>query len=379
LQNIEEGHVLVWLEGEKLKGGFALQRIREGKEEAWLLVKMRDPQARPDFDPTASLPRSVLTQRELEDIRAQKPYLPAKPARVRVEMNGRQLNLTNLDKVLYPATGWTKADMVNYYIGISGYILPHVAHRPLTLKRYPDGVQGEYFYEKTCPSHRPDWVETVKAGITKPVNYCSIADRASLVWVANLASLELHVLLSRNEDVLRPTMVAFDLDPGEGREILDCARVARNLRGILFRLGLESYAKTSGGKGMHVYIPLNTPATFEQTKDFAHAMALLMQRLYPDDVVSDMSKAKRRGKVFMDWSQNDEHKTTVCAYSLRAVERPMVSTPVTWQEIDEALEREDPGLLAFDAEAVLRRVAEVGDVFAPVAEKQQNLPPAVKA
>ncbi|MHB8781650.1 MAG: non-homologous end-joining DNA ligase [Candidatus Geothermincolia bacterium] len=372
--SVERGHVLFWLQGEKLRGGFALQRIKEGKDEAWLLVKMRDAEVRPGFDPTRELPRSVLTQRDLGEISSNQAYISQEPPNVKVDLNGRRVALSNLDKILYPEAAWTKADVINYYLAISTYILPHVGHRPLTLKRYPDGVEGEHFYEKKCPSHRPAWITTADAGRTKVVSYCSVTDRASLVWVANLASLELHTLLSRSEDVLTPTMIAFDLDPGEGQDILNCAKVARDLRGILFRLGLECFAKTSGGKGLHVYIPLHTPVTFDQTKEFAHAVALMMQRFYPDEVVSNMSKQLRRGKVFMDWSQNDDHKTTVSAYSLRAQPRPTVSTPVTWKEIDDALDANDPRRLYFEAPQVLERVERMGDVFLPVAQMEQQLP-----
>ncbi len=335
---------------------------------------MKDKEARPGFDPTEELPRSVLTRRDLGEISSQRAYVSKEPPNVKVDLNGRRVALSNLDKVLYPEAGWTKADVINYYLAISTYMLPHVGHRPLTLKRYPDGVEGEHFYEKKCPSHRPEWITTADAGQTKVVTYCSITDRASLVWVANLASLELHTLLSRSEDVLTPTMIAFDLDPGEGQDILDCAHVARNLRGILFRLGLECFAKTSGGRGLHVYIPLHTPVTFDQTKEFAHAVALMMKRFYPDEVVSNMSKQLRRGKVFVDWSQNDDHKTTVCAYSLRAQPRPTVSTPVTWKEIDEALELNDARRLYFEAPRVLERVEKMGDIFLPVAQLEQQLP-----
>jgi len=377
-RDVRDGHVEVVLQGEKLKGGFALTRIREGKDATWLLIKMRDKEASEDYDPVATLDRSVLSGRSLEDIKANKGYLSAKPANRRLNLDGREVILTNLDKVLYPKTGFTKADVVNYYIAIAPYMQPHLERRPLTLKRYPNGVEGSYFYEKRCPPYHPDWVTTIEAGRTKVVNYCSIEDRASLVWVANLASLELHTMLSRAEDVQRPTLIAFDLDPGPRTDILDCAQVALNLRSVLTRVGLESFVKTSGGKGLHLYIPLNTPAGFDETKEFAHAISLLMKRFYPDKVVSNMRKILREGKVLLDWSQNDDHKTTVCAYSLRAHERPYVSTPLSWKELEKALQKRDVKLLQFEAEQVLERVREQGDLFAPVATLEQELPEMVR-
>ncbi len=371
--NVEDGHVEVWLQGEKLCGGFALTRIRVGKDEAWLLVKMRDDEAG-SHDIVQNQTRSVLTGRTIEEIAASKGYLKESPANVHVTMDGRTLPLTNLNKVLYPESKFTKAEVLNYYIAISSFILPHLKRRPLTMKRYPNGVTGHYFYEKSCPGFRPDWMETVKTGETKTVTYCTIDDRASLVWVVNLASLELHVMLSKAPEVLRPTHIAFDFDPGPGRDIIDCAMAARNLRGILAQMNLECFPKTSGGKGFHVYIPLNTPATFGETKNFAHALALMMERAYPDDITSNMRKTQREGKLLLDWSQNDEHKTTVCVYSLRARARPTVSTPVTWEEVDKAVGRQDARALYFEAKDVLKRIEEHGDLFLPVISMEQKLP-----
>lgn len=372
-ENAREGQVEVWLQGEKLRGGFAITRIREGKDEAWLLVKMRDQEA-VDEDILEKQARSVLTGRTIEEISASKGYLSEKPPNIRVSMNGRTLPLTNLDKVLYPVARFTKADVLNYYIAVSTYILPHLEQRPLTMKRYPDGVEGNHFYEKSCPSFRPNWMATATAGKKKIVTFCTINDRASLVWVVNLASLELHVMLSRAPDVLVPTLIAFDFDPGPGMDIIDSAIAARNLRDLLAKLDLECFPKTSGGKGFHVYIPLNTPVTFKETKDFAHALALTMEKAYPDRLVSNMRKALRKGKVLIDWSQNDEHKTTVCAYSMRAQPRPSVSTPVTWEEVDEAIEKKDPHALYFETKDVLTRVEDMGDLFLPVLRMQQELP-----
>jgi bifunctional non-homologous end joining protein LigD len=376
--NVEQGHVEVRLEGEKLKGGFALTRIKEGKGEAWLLVKMRDREAEEAGDPLKDRPRSVLTGRTLEEIAGGKGYLPEQPGKLTVNIGGRTLTLTNLDKVFYPQASFSKADVLDYYIGISPYILPHVAGRPLTMKRYPDGVEADYFYEKRCPAHKPDWLDVIEMGGARPLAYCTIEDQAGLVWVANLASLELHVMLGLQEDASRPTMFVFDLDPGEGMDILDCAELAQKLRAILAGLGMRCFAKTSGGKGLHVMVPLNTPVSFKDTKDFAHAVALMMQDLYPGVVVANMRKALRKGRIFIDWSQNDEHKTTVCAYSLRAQPRPTVSAPVTWKEVDEAVLGKDRALLYFEAAEVLERALKEGDLLKDMVTLEQELPEAAR-
>ncbi len=376
--NMEDGLVEVWLEGEKLKGGFALVRTKGGGGGNWLLVKMRDSEAAQDRNPVEDLPRSVLTGRTLEEIEEGKGYLSEDPPNVKVSINGRTLALTNLNKLMYPEARFSKADVLNYYIGISPYMLPHVERRLLTMKRYPDGVEGDFFYEKSCPGYKPDWLSVTEAGKSKKVAYCTIEDEAGLVWIANLASLEMHTMLSRSEDVTRPTMVVFDLDPGEGTNIVDCAEVGVNLRAMLAGLGLECWAKTSGGKGLHVYIPLNKPVSFAETKDFAHAVALMMQERYPDAVVANMRKALRKGKILVDWSQNDEHKTTVCAYSLRARPKPTVSTPITWEELNKAMDRKDTAMLHFEAGDVLKRVQEKGDLFKPVAAEEQELPAAAR-
>src|SRR4051812_12405081 len=236
----------------------------------------------------------------------------------KVRVGRREVSVSNLDKVLYPASGFTKGEAISYYTRIAPVLMPHLKGRPLTLKRYPNGVEGEHFYEKMCPAYRPDWVATTRVKTTnRQIDFCVVEDAATLVWVANLASLELHTLLSRQEDVLRPTMMVFDHDPGEGVGLLECVKVALKFRDMLSRLGLESYAKTSGGKGLHLYVPLNTPVTFEETKAFSHAIAQVLEREQPESVTTVMRKDLRRGKVFLDWSQNDRHKTTVCAYSLR--------------------------------------------------------------
>lgn len=295
----------------------------------------------------------------------------------RVNVDGREIRLSNLDKVLYDSIGFTKGQVIDYYARIAPVILPYLKGRPLTLKRYPDGVNREYFYEKMCPSHRPPWVATAKIESTherRTIHYCLVEDTATLVWVANLASLELHTLLATADDIARPTFMVFDHDPGEGADILDCARVALRFHTMLNDLGLKSFAKTSGGKGLHVYVPLNTPVTFSETKDLSRAMAQLMERDDPKRVTSNMRKDLRPGKVFIDWSQNDHHKTTVTVYSLRAREYPTVSTPVAWEELEEALERKDASRLDFRNDQTLARVNKLGDLFAPVLKLKQTLP-----
>jgi bifunctional non-homologous end joining protein LigD len=300
---------------------------------------------------------------------------PAK--RVEVDVDGHRLSLSNLDKVLYPAAGFTKGHVIDYYTRIAPVVLPHLRDRPLTLKRYPNGVDRPYFYEKNAPSHRPSWVraESVRMRATKAIDFVVCDDLPTIVWLANLADLELHPSLAKVDDVTAPTILAFDLDPGEGTTIVECAEVAVRLRVAMQSLGLQCFPKTSGSKGMQVYVPLNAPGvTYDVTKPFARAIAQVLERAEPDLVVSDMAKARRRGKVFVDWSQNDEHKTTVGVYSLRARERPTVSTPLDWSEVEAVLESRDPDDLVFTSADVLARVAEHGDRFAPVAELRQELP-----
>ncbi len=296
---------------------------------------------------------------------------------VEVEVGGQALRLSNLDKVLYPRAGFTKAQVIDYYTRVAPAVLPHLRGRPLTLKRYPNGVEAGHFYEKECPSHRPEWVRTEPIAIRsedRTVNFCLAEDLPTLVWLANLADLELHTSLSLAVPIERPTILAFDLDPGPPASILECARVALALRELLEPLGLEGWAKTSGSKGLQVYFPLNTETSYEQTKPFALAVAQLLERRHPELVVSSMRKDLRTGKVLVDWSQNDQHKTTVCVYSLRARERPTVSAPVTWEEVESALEAGERAQLEFDSEIVLERIDAHGDLFAPVLERRQTLP-----
>jgi bifunctional non-homologous end joining protein LigD len=301
----------------------------------------------------------------------------AKGQRRRITVQGRPLELANLDKLMYRAAGFTKAHVLDYYRQIATWLMPHLRARPLTLKRYPNGVDGEFFYEKRCPAHRPDWLHLAPVSEKdggEVIRYCSITDLASLMWVANLASLELHLMLSRATSPDRPTTVIFDLDPGEPAGILQCAEVAFILHDVLADLHLASSVKTSGKKGLHVVVPLNTPITFDQTKDFARSVARAIEGRYKEQVVTAMRKDLRGGKVLIDWSQNDAHKTTVCVYSLRAIARPFVSTPVTWDELRTAFRRKDESRLAFEAADVLERVGEQGDLFVDVLTTRQFLP-----
>jgi bifunctional non-homologous end joining protein LigD len=293
-----------------------------------------------------------------------------------VEVEGKRLKLSNLEKVLYPAVGFTKGAVIDYYTRVAPVLLPHLKGRPLTLKRYPDGVDGEYFYEKQCPSHRPDWVRTAPVKTRgKTIEFCLANDLPTLVWTSNLADLELHTSLSLAKDIKRPAMMVFDLDPGAPAAILECVEVGLLLREVLDELGLESFPKTSGSKGFQVYVPLNTPrVTYDDTKPFARALAQLLEKQRPKLVVSNMKKELRKGKVFVDWSQNTDFKTTICVYSLRARERPTVSTPVEWDEAKSALEKRESERLVFDHEAVLKRIDRKGDLFEPVLKLKQRLP-----
>jgi bifunctional non-homologous end joining protein LigD len=299
------------------------------------------------------------------------------PKKSQLDIDGRTLNVTNLDKVLYPETGFTKGDLINYYIRVSPVLLPHLKDRPITLKRYPDGVEGPYFYEKKCPSHRPPWVKTTRVAKSEggEINYCVLNDLPTLVWAANLADLELHTFLHKAPAIARPTALAFDLDPGPPADIVTCCEVGQWLKATFDALGMECFAKTSGSKGLQVYVPLNTPVTYKRTKAFAHALAEFLERQFPETVVSKMQKSLRIGKVLVDWSQNDDHKTTVNVYSLRAKQRPTVSTPVTWDEVARTLKKGDSALLTFEFEEIIRRIAQRHDLFAPVIELKQKLPP----
>jgi bifunctional non-homologous end joining protein LigD len=296
---------------------------------------------------------------------------------VEVEVQGRRILLRNLEKVFYPEAGFTKGDVLDYYVRIAPALLPHLRDRPLTLKRYPEGVTGPFFYEKRCPRHRPAWLRTApiwSEGNQEDIRYCVVEDLPSLVWVASIADLELHTPLALARDFEHPTALAFDLDPGPPADVLSCCEVALLLRRLMGRLGLESFPKTSGSKGLQVYVPLDGRAGYDETKGFAHAVARVLERTRPDLVVERMTKSLRGGKVLVDWSQNDRNKTTVCAYSLRARPRPTVSTPLRWTEVERAARTRRADGLALEAAQVLARVERHGDLFRPVLTLRQRLP-----
>ena len=293
-----------------------------------------------------------------------------------ITIDGRQLKLSNLDKPMYPATGFTKAQVIDYYARIAPILLPHIRDRPITLVRYPDGVEGKFFFEKNCASHRPDWMLTqpVPSERSGVIEFCVLADEPSLVWAANLAALELHPYLHRVDQLDRPTMIVFDLDPGPGQTLRDCARLALELRDVFDHLDLDAYAKTSGGKGMHMAVPLNTAVTYEQTKGFAESLARLMARRHPQRLTANMSKAKRNGRIFIDWSQNTASKTTVAAYSLRAKPEPSVSLPLTWDEVETISRSRKRQPIDMSPQAVLDRADRDGDLFEAVLKQKQSLP-----
>jgi bifunctional non-homologous end joining protein LigD len=304
----------------------------------------------------------------------------ASRAAVDVRVDNRTLRLTNLDKVYWPAAGFTKGQMIDYYTRVAPVLLPHLRGRPLTLKRYPEGVDGQMFYEKNCPKHRPDWMHTAKVwsgGNDRFMYYCVVDDLPSLVWVAQLGTIELHTSLSLATRLERPTAMVFDLDPGPPATIVECCRVGLWLRDWFTEHGLRSFPKTSGSKGLQLYVPINVPVDYDRTKHVSRGLAQKLERDHPREVVSMQRKTLREGKVLIDWSQNDENKTTINVYSLRARERPTVSTPLHWHEVEACLEAADPGLLVFDAPAVLERVQEHGDLFEPVLELSQELPASV--
>lgn len=293
---------------------------------------------------------------------------------VTASVDGRTLVLTNLDKVLYPAAGFTKGEVVDYYTRIAPVLLPHLHGRPVTFHRFPDGVESPGFFEKRCPGHRPQWVPVRRGPGDRrgTIGYCGLEERAALVWSANLAALELHVTMARADDLDRPTAVVFDLDPGAPAAIRECAEAALEIRVVLAAVGLDGWVKTSGSKGLQVYVPLNTPHTYDDTAGFALALGQVLERRRPGAITTTMAKAERPGRVFVDWSQNNRHKTTVAVYSLRARSRPTVSTPVSWDEVERAAVGHDD--LRFEASAVLARVAAHGDLFGPVLTVEQELP-----
>src|SRR5690242_14726021 len=295
----------------------------------------------------------------------------------------RRIDVSNLDKLLYPGEKFTKAKVIDYYIRISRFLLPHLKDRPVTLKRFPDGVFGEAFYEKDAPAFTPEWVKTVAVPRREtpgpPIRYILINDLPTLVWVANFAALELHTFLHRAANLDRPTSLVFDCDPGEGADILACPRVALLLRDTLKELGFVSYVKVSGSKGLQVYVPLNSPVTYDETQPLAKGIAHLMAQREPKLIVWQMPKHLRTKKVFIDWSQNTDYKTTVSVYSLRAkTHRPYVSVPIEWDELSAALASKDAEALFFTPEEAIKRAEKVGDLFKPVLKKVQGFPAALR-
>ena len=295
------------------------------------------------------------------------------PTRIQVTVEGRRLALSNLDKIMYPAVGFTKAEVIDYYVRVASAMLPHVRGRGITMKRYPDGVSGDFFFEKRCPGHRPEWIGTTEGPGDRggAIHYCCLDETAALAWSANMASLEIHAPMARGTDVDTPTMVVFDLDPGAPADITECCQVALEIRDVLEALGLDAWPKTSGNKGMQVYVPLNTPHTHEHASAFARAVGQLLARDAPKRITTTMKKSERTGKVFIDWSQNVHFKTTVAPYSLRANPSPTVSTPITWEEV---VAGSGGAPLVFTAADVLERTEELGDLFAPTATLEQQLP-----
>ena len=296
-----------------------------------------------------------------------------------VEVDGRELKLTNLDKVLYPQAGFTKGEVVDYYARVAPAIIPHLHGRAVTLRRFPEGVDDldAAFFEKRCPKHRPKWVKTARVEADPhagKIDFCVCDSLPTLIWMAQLAAIELHPSLSLSRAPKRPTVLAFDLDPGPPADIVECCRVGLRLRDLFDHFGVQCFPKTSGSKGLQIYVPLNRKAPYEQTKPFAKAIAQLLEKQTPEKVVSKMKKVEREGKVFVDWSQNHQRKTTIAVYSLRARERPTASTPVSWDEVETAADGGDGSGLVFEAGEVLERIEQHGDLFAPVLELEQELP-----
>ncbi len=293
------------------------------------------------------------------------------PERVLTEIDGRELSLSNLDKVMYPDTGFMKSQLLDYYARIADVMLPHLRGRPTTLRRFPHGVEGMSFYEKHASDHQPDWVQTIevpaKRGDHEPIEYIEVRDRPTLLWAANLAAIEFHVPLwhvAKGKPIpAPPDYLVFDLDPGPGTSIAECCRVAQWLGD---RLGRESlFAKTSGSKGLQLYTRVQR-TTWERLSERAHEAAQAIERDHRSAVVSTMRKDLRQGKVLIDWSQNNSSKTTVAAYSLRARPEPTVSTPVSWSEVDKCAKNGNPETLRFEAKDVLKRIDKFGDLMAPL-------------
>jgi bifunctional non-homologous end joining protein LigD len=283
-----------------------------------------------------------------------------------VEVAGRRLAIRHLDRVVFPETGTTKAELLDYYVRVAPAMLPHLRERPLHMHRYPEGVEGPRFWQKECPEHRPEWIETVpvwSGDKQADISFCVVNELAALVWAVNIGSIELHTSLHTRADLHRPTALTFDLDPGEGVDVLACAEVALLLRDVLAGGGMRALVKTSGSKGLQVYVPLDGARAYDEIKPLARGIAEMLARERPERIVANMARRLRAGKVLIDWSQNTEHKSMVCAYSVRARPTPTVSTPVTWEEVEAAAR---PGDLSFGMREVLDRVARRGDLLAPL-------------
>jgi bifunctional non-homologous end joining protein LigD len=291
------------------------------------------------------------------------------PERVLTEIDGRELSLSNLDKVLYPDTGFTKSQMLDYYARVADVMLPHLRNRPTTLRRYPNGVEGMSFFEKHAPDHQPDWIATIevpsKSGEHEPIVYSALGDRPGLLWAANLAAIEFHVPLwhvaKGKANPAPPDFMVFDLDPGPETTIVECCRVAQWIGERLDRESL--FAKTSGSKGLQLYTRVQR-TSWDQLSERAHEIAKEIEREHAGQVVSQMRKNLRDRKVLIDWSQNSSSKTTVAVYSMRARPEPTVSTPVSWQEIDKCAKNANPDTLRFETKDVLKRIDKFGDLFA---------------
>ena len=292
---------------------------------------------------------------------------------VRTEIAGRALKVTNLDKVLYPLVGFTKAQVIAYYVNVAPVMLAHIEDRGVTFKRWPDGITAEPFFNKRAPSHRPDWIGTCigPGDKGKGIEYPMLSEVAALAWSANLAALEIHGPMARCGEIDSPSILVFDLDPGDPATIIECCQVALSIRAVLETVGLEAFAKTSGSKGMQLYVPLNSPHTHQHASDFALAVAQLLEKQQPNAVTANMAKKQRTNKIFIDWSQNSRHKTTIAPYSLRGKDRPTVSTPISWDEVSDGADGE---WLSFEATEVLERIEEFGDLFADVVTMEQALP-----
>lgn len=277
-----------------------------------------------------------------------------------------------MERILYPATATAKADLISYYVAVSDQLLPFLEDRPLSLRRFPEGVEGEGFWQKRCPDNHPDWVQTAEVEVSSgKLCHCLANDLPSLLWLVAQGTLEFHTTLHRHERK-RPDFAIFDLDPGPGKDLLDCAALGLRLHHHLEAHGLRSFAKSSGKKGLHVMVPLKGTSDYATVKEFALEVARDLERESPDEVTSTMAKRERKGKVFIDWSQNDPHKTTVAAFSTRAVDLPTVSTPLEWVEVESALDRGDTSNLVADIGTMVDRAIPSGRIIGQVLGIRQS-------